>query len=229
MKKFERLAETTAPDGSSLILYRHDTDYVIRAGGVELMTTRRHHSEEQLATLVCAPLAGRPAARVLVGGLGFGFTLRAALAALPRDAEVVVAELLEAVIAWNRDPAFGLAGAALADPRVVVRRADVLDLLRADSDGFDGIMLDVDNGADALVTAGNARLYGERGLRLTADRLRPGGRVAWWAAEPDPAFEKAVRRAGLRVEMVKARAHATSGAWHVVYVAEGRGKGAGRW
>ena len=109
VKKLERLDEATAPDGTTLTLWRHDGAYLIRADGVELMSTRRHHSEDRLAEVGCAHLGDVPGARVLVGGLGLGFTLRAALALLPADAAVVVAELVEAVIAWNRHPDYALA------------------------------------------------------------------------------------------------------------------------
>ena len=200
-------------------LHRHDGAYYIRVAGVELMSTRRHHSEERLAELVCAPLAAVAGARVLIGGLGFGFTLRAALAALGADAAVEVVELLEPVIRWNRDPAYPLAGAALADPRVTVRHDDVARVLAARPAAYDGIMLDVDNGADALTTAGNARLYRGDGIRLAAAALRPGGRLAYWSAEPDAAFGDALRRAGLAVTVVAARGRPTGGARHVVYVA----------
>ncbi len=219
MKRTERLGVATAPDGTVLTLYRHDGAYSIRVEGVELMSTRRRQSEERLAELACAPLAGRADARVLVGGLGLGFTLRAALGALGPGGRVVVAELVAGVVAWNRDPAFGLAADALGDPRVALRLADVADVLREEAGAFDAVLLDVDNGAQALTTAGNARLYRDAGIRLAAAALRPGGRLAYWSAEADPAFEAALRRAGLAVEVARVRAHATGGARHAVYVA----------
>jgi spermidine synthase len=219
VKPFERLDEATAPDGTVLTLYRHDGAYVIRVAGVELMSTRRHHSEDRLAELVCAPLGGVAGARVLIGGLGLGFTLRAALRALAADAAVTVVELVEGVIRWNAEPAYALAGAAMRDPRVTVRHADVADVLAASPGAFDGIMLDVDNGADALTTASNARLYRAAGIRTAAAALRPGGRLAYWSAVPDPAFADALRRAGLAVEATPARAHATAGPRHALYVA----------
>src|SRR5690606_8024917 len=142
MKPTERLAEATTPDGTRLTLLRHDGAYMLHADGKELMSTRRSHSEVELAELACRPLAGREAPRVLVGGLGFGFTLRAALQLLPSHAEVVVAELVQAVIDWNLAPEYSLGGDALRDPRVSVRHADVLDVLRENAGGFDAIMLD---------------------------------------------------------------------------------------
>lgn len=218
MKRFECLEQATAPDGTVLTLHRHDGAYLVRAGGVELMSTRRHHSEERLAELACAPLGGQPGARALIGGLGLGFTLRAALRALAADASVVVAELVAAVIAWNANPAYPLAGAALRDPRVTLRHADVVDVLREGAGGFDAVLLDVDNGAAPLTTAGNARLYGGAGVAEAVAALRPGGRLAYWAAADEPAFERRLRQAGLTVEVTRVRAHVTSGPRHTLYV-----------
>ena len=223
MKKYERLDEATAPDGTVLTLYRHDGAYYIRVGGVELMSTRRHHSEDRLAEIVCEPLLGVASPRVLIGGLGLGFTLRAALRVLGDDAQVVVAELVEAVIRWNESPEYDLARDALRDPRVSVLRDDVARVLAANPAAFDGIMLDVDNGADALTTAHNARLYQHAGIRLAAAALRPGGRLAYWSADLDPAFADALRRAGLEVETTGARAHASTRTRHALYVARRAG------
>lgn len=219
MKRFERLDQAAAPDGTVLTLCRHDGAYFIRVGSLELMSTRRHHSEHRLAQAACEPLRGRPGARVLIGGLGFGFTLRAALGILPGDATVVVGELLDAVIGWNLNPDYPLAAEALADPRVDLRHADVADVLREHAGGFDAIMLDVDNGAAPLTTAGNARLYRAAGIRLAAAALRPGGRLAYWSSDDDPAFEQALRRTAMEVEVTRARSHATTGGWHTLYVA----------
>jgi spermidine synthase len=220
VKPTERLGTATAPDGTVLTLFRHDGAYSIRVNGVELMSTRRHRSEDRLAELACGPLAGVAGASVLVGGLGLGFTLRAALRALAADARVVVAELVQGVIDWNQTPEYGLAADALADPRVALRHADVADVLRERSAAFDAIMLDVDNGAESFTTAGNARLYGAAGIRTAVAALRPGGRLAYWSAAPDPRFEAALRRAGLAVLVERARAHTTAGGWHTLYVAQ---------
>ncbi len=219
MKRTERLGEATAPDGTVLTLYRHDGDYTIRVRGIDLMSTRRFHSEEQLAERVCRPLAGHEAPRVLIGGLGLGFTLRAALRVLPPDARVVVAEIVAGVIEWNRDPEYPLAHASLADPRVELRHADVADVLREGRGAFDAIMLDVDNGADALTTGGNAELYRRAGVRAAASALRPGGRLAYWSADEDPQFAALLRGLGLTVETVRVRAHATSGGAHTLLLA----------
>lgn len=218
MKRLERLDEATAPDGTVLTLYRRGGDYGIRVGGTDLMSTRRYHSEEELAERVCRPLEHSPGPRVLIGGLGFGFTLRAALRALPRDARVVVAEIVPEIIEWNRNPDYPLAADALADPRVELRHADVADVLRESRGEFDAVMLDVDNGAEALTTGGNAGLYRSRGVRMAAAALRPGGRLAYWSADEDPRFAAVLRGAGLDVEVVRVRAHATSGGRHTLLV-----------
>lgn len=219
MKRNERLGEAVAPDGTVLALHRHDGAYVIRANGQELMSTRRHHSEEVLAEVVCAPLGERDGARVLIGGLGLGFTLRAALRSLGADARVVVAEIMEAIIRWNQEPGYALAADALRDPRVELRHDDVANVLQANAGGFDAIMLDVDNGAAPLTTRGNAVLYRADGIRRAAAALRPGGRLAYWSAGPEPKFETALRRAGMAVEVIRARAHPGLGIWHTIYVA----------
>lgn len=219
MKRTEKLGEATAPDGTVLVLYRHDRDYYLRVDGMELMSTRRHNSEDRLAQLACKPLAQAAAPRVLIGGLGLGFTLRTALRLLPPDAEVVVAELLPEVIAWNEDESLDLAWRELADARVTLVRGDVADVLRESPAAFDAIMLDVDNGADAFTTSHNAGLYEAAGIHAAAAALRPGGRLAYWSATVDPSFADALRRAGLEVESRRAHAHGTSGPRHFLYVA----------
>ena len=200
-------------------LYRHDRDYVIRTNRVELMSTRRHHSEERLAQLACEPIRSVAGARALIGGLGFGFTLRKVLRVLAGDARVMVAELVPEVVEWNRNPGYGLAGASLDDARVELRIDDVANVLRANPGSFDAIMLDVDNGPDALTTAGNAELYGPQGIQTTIAALRPGGRLAYWSDREDPKFEASLRRAKLTVEVTRAFAHGTAGPKHAVYVA----------
>jgi spermidine synthase len=225
LKRLERLGEATAPDGTVLTLFRHDGAYTIRAAGVELMSTRRHHSEERLAELACGPLRDRPGARVLIGGLGLGFTLKAALRLLPADARVVVAEIVAGIVEWNRNPDYPLAADALADARVELRQGDVYDVLREGRGAFDAVMLDVDNGAEALTTAGNARLYRRRGVETAAAALRPGGRIAYWSADDAPDFAAVLRGVGLEVQTVRARAHATSGPRHTLLVARAPGGG----
>lgn len=219
MKPLERLGEARTPNGTVLALYRHDGAYLIRADGVELMSTRRHLSEDRLAEVACAPLRDIPRARVLIGGLGLGFTLRAALGDLREDAEVVVAELLAEVIAWNADPRYGLSVEAMSDPRVRVVQDDVSHVLRASPGGFDAIMLDTDNGPDGMLMSENAPLYATHGIATTVAALRPGGSIVYWSVGEDPAFEAALRKSKLTVKTLHVRAHDTAGPMHRLYVA----------
>jgi spermidine synthase len=223
MKPYEKLGEARTPNGSLLALYRHDGAYLIRADGVELMSTRRHLSEDRLAEVACAPIRERPHARVLIGGLGLGFTLRAALRQLRDDAEVVVAELLAEVIEWNADPRFELSAESMRDPRVRVMHDDVVNVLRANAAGFDAIMLDTDNGPDGMLMSENARLYATRGIGDTLAALRPGGTIVYWSVGDDPKFVGALRATGLDVETLRVRAHETSGPIHTLYRATRRG------
>ena len=217
MKKWNLIDQTSSPGGAVVSLHEHDGAYSIRVGATELMSTRRHASEDKIAEFACAHLKNKRSARVLIGGLGLGFTLQSALATLRPDAAVVVAEILPAVVAWNRNPAFPLAGAALADPRVTILQQDVLDVIRDARAAFDSIILDVDNGPAALTIGGNATLYGDAGLRLIRTALKPGGCAAFWSASPNAAFEKSFARAGFEVAAHRCRAHPTSGAWHTVF------------
>jgi spermidine synthase len=182
------------------------------------MSTRRHAYEEKIAELACAQAKDICAARVLIGGLGFGFTLKAALSVLAADATVVMAEILAAVVAWNRNPSFNLAADAMADPRVIVLQKDVSEVIGESRGSFDSIILDVDNGPSALSTEGNQRLYNAKGLHLTRAALRPGGCVTIWSAASDPAFEKLMVRVGFVVEVQRCRAHTDSGGWHIIFV-----------
>jgi spermidine synthase len=218
MKPTRLLDRSVAPDGTPLTLHEHDGTLSIRAGGVELMSTRQHHSEERLAELACADLHGRTAAAVLIGGLGLGFTLRATLRQVAADATVMVAELVPAVIAWNRNPAFGLAADVIDDPRIEIIAGDVADVLARSRGRFDGIMLDVDNGARGLTSAANDGLYGPTGLGVARAALRPHGRLAVWSAGADPRFVARMEEAGFAVEVVKARTHPTGGSWNSIFV-----------
>jgi spermidine synthase len=222
MKRLERLGAARTPNGTELVLYRHDGAYLIRADGVELMSTRRHLSEVRLAEVACAPIRDVPNARVLIGGLGLGFTLRAALEALRPDAEVVVAELVAEVIAWNADPAYDLSAEAMRDPRVRVLQSDVVDVLRSHPAAFDAIMLDTDNGPAGMLMSESVRLYAAQGVATTVAALRAGGTIAYWSVGDDPRFLHALRRAGLAVETLRVRAHDTAGPVHTIYVATRR-------
>ena len=222
MKRYERLGEARTPNGTVLALYRHDGAYLIRADGVELMSTRRHLSEDRLADVACTPIRERQNARVLIGGLGLGFTLRAALRQLRDDAEVVVAELVPEVIAWNSDATYDLSADAMRDPRVRIVNDDVVAVLRGNPAGFDAIMLDTDNGPDGMLMTENAPLYALGGIALTVAALRPGGTIAYWSVGDDRAFAGALERSGLRVETLRVRAHDTAGPMHTLYVATPR-------
>ena len=187
MKPWELLGRATTPDGSWLELRHHDGEYVIRADTYDLMTSRNHGSEVAMASLACAK--PRPDMRVLVGGLGMGYTLRAVLDLLPSGGSVVVSELVPEVIEWNRGPLGPLAGNPLDDDRVTLVAGDVADTIRSADRVYDAILLDVDNGPSALTQRGNGRLYGPQGLAAGHRALRPGGTLAVWSVELDPVFE----------------------------------------
>lgn len=217
MKPRNTLATAALPDGKTLALIEQDGVYSVSIDGIELMSTRRHASEETLAQLACAHLVKTPRARVLIGGLGFGYTLQAALAILAVSARIVVAEILPEIIAWNRNPAYPLAHKTLEDRRVTVQQTDVVKLLKPAT--YDAILLDVDNGPAAFTTEDNQSLYSPPGLAQTQRALNPNGIVAYWSAAVDNRFEKRLVAAGFEVETHRARAHKTSGAHHTIYLA----------
>jgi len=223
---WENLDRARAPGGAELSLHRRGDEYVIRVGGSDLMNNRQHGSEDALAELGCAGLGTAPRARVLIGGLGMGFTLRAALDRLAPTAAVEVAELVPAVIAWNRGLLAPLAGAPLEDPRVTVHTGDVVALIAGSRDRYDAILLDVDNGPDALTSPSNARLYGVNGLARIRTALAPHGILGVWSAADDVRFTARMARAGyeVRVERVLARHNARRprGKRHVIWIARRR-------
>jgi len=192
-------------------------------GANELMNSRLSGSEEALATLACDRMPKSPRPAVLIGGLGMGFTLRAALGRLPAEAWVVVAELVPAVVAWAKGPMAEIFGGSLDDPRVAVVETDVAEPIRAARAAYDAVLLDVDNGPDGLTRDENDRLYDARGLAAVRAALRPGGVLAVWSSAPDRGFTARLKRAGFAVEEVTARAHAgRSGARHVIWLATSR-------
>ena len=220
MIPWRQLDSATVPGGGdTLRLMQRGQEFAIMLGRIELMNSRRSGSEVALATLGCRHLAGRAGARVLIGGLGMGFTLRAALALLPADARVTVAELVPAVVAWARGPMADLHGGSLADPRVAIVEGDVGAVIAASAGGFDAILLDVDNGPDDLTRADNDRLYGAAGLAAARAALRPGGVLAVWSAGDDPRFVRRLREAGFTVSQSTARAHGKRGTKHVIWLA----------
>lgn len=219
------LAAARAPDGARLTLHSHDGHFVIRADGQTLMHSATTASEEQLGDLVAEVLVGRvwEKPRVLLGGLGLGFTLRRVLERAPASpgVQVVVAELMPEVVVWNRAWLRELNGLALDDARVTVRVGDVGASL-TDGAGYAVIALDVDNGPSAMVRAGNCGLYDARGLARLAAALAPGGRLLVWSAGPDLAFARRLAAAGFAgVRLVQAPAHARARSrGHVIFVAE---------
>ena len=213
------LASTVLPRGGVLRLMRRGQEFSIKLGVAELMTSAQFGSEEALATLSAEKLAGRVAPRVLIGGLGMGFTLRAALTSLGADAQIVVAELVPAVVGWARGPMADLFGACLDDPRVNLVIADVAGVIRAPGRPFDAILLDVDNGPEGMTQAVNDGLYSPRGLSAARAALRPRGVLAVWSQGPDRAFAQRFAKAGFVVEEKRVRARGSrGGSRHVIWL-----------
>jgi len=203
-----------------LRLMRRGAEFSIRLGQNELMNSRRSGSEEALATIACERIRDRSEQRILIGGLGMGFTLRAALAAVGPTARIVVAELVPAVVVWARGPMAEIFSESLTDPRVTVCEADVSQLIRSDGPGFDAILLDVDNGPEGLTRETNDELYGLKGLSKAHSALHPGGILAVWSSGPNRKFTDCLRRAGFVTEVIKARANGSGGgAWHMIWIA----------
>ena len=209
-----------------LRLMRRGTEFSMMLGPNELMNSRLSGSEEALATLACKRIAAVKRPHLLIGGLGMGFTLRAALAVLGPEARIMVAELVPAVIAWARGPMADVFGDSLNDPRVNIREADVVDVIRSHASAFDAILLDVDNGPEGLIRQANDALYDLRGLKAIRRALRPGGVLAVWSSGPHPAFTRRLRDAGFDVNEVAVRATTRrSGARHVIWFATKSGGG----
>jgi spermidine synthase len=237
MKPFELLAHAQSPDGTLIELKRRDDEFVILAGGRHLMPSRTHASEESLAVFGCRHAAAATThPTILIGGLGMGYTLRAALDLLPPRATIIVAELIPEIVDWNRDLLAHLAANPLADPRVRIEIADVAALLsrpakpansaraaQADRPGprqkFDAILLDVDNSPAAFTDSANAALYSASGLSAAHASLTPGGTLALWSAHEDRQFTTRLRAANFTVHLEHTRAHANKGPRHTIYLA----------
>jgi spermidine synthase len=219
MKPWELLGEARMNDDTLLVLQKRDTEYALFAGGKLLMSSRAHGSEEALAAMACEDAKALPAPSVLIGGLGMGFTLRAALDLLPPDARITVAELQPAVVTWNRGVLGPLAGHPLMDKRAHVETTDVGEILARAKRRFDAVMLDVDNGPDAFTTGTNAALYGDAGLGAIRRALKPGGTLAVWSAWEDRKFEQRLRYAGFKIRTERVRARLKQGgARHTIFI-----------
>jgi spermidine synthase len=205
--------------GEELRLYRRGGEFSIRVNSRELMNSRTHGSEDALAELACEKIAGRNRPRVLIGGLGMGYTTAAALRRLGTGARVVVAELVPAVVEWNRGPLADLAGHPIQDARVTVREADVAQILKTERQAYDAILLDVDNGPEGLILKGNDWLYSPNGLNAACAALARAGVLAIWSAGPDHAFTKRLKRAGFEVNEVRVRARSGGGGRHTIWLA----------
>ncbi len=208
MKPQIHLAETRTPDGASMTLHQHDGSFCIRVNGKELMHSLSHASEDLLGELAIGPRALHSPLNILIGGLGLGFTLRSVLERTGPRTTVHVAELMPAVVEWNRTFLADLNGGLLRDSRVYLHTEDVRSVLaRAGRAAYELILLDIDNGPAAMVQSGNARLYDMQGIQKIASALKPGGRAAIWSAGPDRGFSARLAAAGFKVQAVAAKRH----------------------
>jgi spermidine synthase len=226
MKHWTLLGEAPIPGSKQCLqLYQGKDDYFIKlsTGGCELMSSRKHASEDALGALPCGRLKNADTARVLIGGLGMGFTLAAALKAVGAQAEVTVAELVPEVIDWNRGVLGGPSGHPLNDPRTRIHPGDVSKLLRRQRGYYNVIALDVDNGPEGLTQRSNDWLYSSPGIVAAQEALAPGGIIAYWSAAPDQAFHDRLRRCGFLVEEVPVFAYGNKGTRHIIWLASADG------
>lgn len=222
MKPRIKLATTQTATNGMLALYEHDGAYSINFNGQELMHSKACASEKRLGEIGVATIDTETPTRVLLGGLGLGFTLQSALNALARNSVVEVAELIPAVVDWNRDHLQALNGSSLDDPRVEIHCKDVVSIIRkAKPETYDAIMLDIDNGPIAMVAENNASLYSKSGVRLIRRVLKTGGRVVFWSASRDEPFETRLRKADFKVQAIPAKIHESAKrAAYLLYVAD---------
>jgi len=219
MRPFETLDRVATPEGRELSLHHHDGHYFIHLDGEELMSTWVHGSESALAELACRELPHAKRPRILIGGLGLGFTLRAALEVLPKNAEVIVAELFPRVVEWNRTH-LADRGRPLDDPRVRVHSGDVLGLLRESSSRrYHAVLLDVDNGPSEWCLESNSGLYNRQGLDQIRKSIVPGGILAVWSAYPDPTFVKNLKKGGFQARAQNVRGRGKKGPRHTIFLA----------
>ena len=224
MNPWIHLDTAQIPRGGELRLMQRGQDFSIMSGTIELMNSRLSGSEVALANLAWAKISDRPAPRMLIGGLGMGFTLRAALADLPKTAQITVAELVPEVISWAEGPLAHLYGDSLSDRRLTVRRIDVAELIaEGAAQPYDAILMDTDNGPDGLNRNANDSLYSASGVAALRRAVKHGGVCAVWSAAPDPAFAGRLRRGGFAVEEVKVRASPSGkGARHIIWLGVAR-------
>ncbi|KAA3595596.1 MAG: hypothetical protein D8M57_03360 [Candidatus Scalindua sp. AMX11] len=207
MKPKITIATARTPDGGEMVLYQHDRDFSIEINGQDLMNSRQHESELELARLGCAHLAGSRAPSVLIGGLGLGYTLRQVLDMLSPRAHVVVTELLTAVVEWNREFLGELNGQFLMDKRVDLKMGNIVDFISRSKNKFDSILLDIDNGPSAMTHPGNRRLYGYEGIIACQQALRKQGCLAVWSAEPSKRFEQLLMDCNFHVRLFRVPAY----------------------
>ena len=207
MKRRIKRATARTPDGGDMVLIQHDHDFLIEVDGEDLMLSRHNESELELARLGCAHLAGHKSPAVLIGGLGMGYTLRQALDMLAPGAEVVVGELLDAVVEWNREFLGGLNDQPLKDKRVELKTGNIIDLISQSRNRFDAILLDIDNGPSAMTYSGNSQLYGYGGIVSCRNALRKNGCLAVWSAGPSKEYEQLLLRCDLHVRRYRVPAY----------------------
>ena len=222
MKPFITLAQTRTPDGSLFSLHEHDGEYFLKINGRQLMSSTATSSELLLADLACKGLHREPHPRILIGGLGLGYTMKRALELVGRGATVQVAEFLPDVVTWNRELLRKVNGTLLNDPRVEILTDDVFEIIRRSKPAYyDAILLDTDHTPASLVQAGNSHLYNRNGFQLVARALKPRAKVAYWSACEEPAFMAKLSRSGFYVEAFPAKAHERAKRFaHMIYVAE---------
>lgn len=220
MKPRIKLATAATPDGGIMELYQHDRDFSIIVNGDDLMHSRRHESELRLADLGCNHLTGNPEASILIGGLGMGYTLRQTLDILNSNSSVMVAELIPEIVQWNREYLGQLNDKPLDDPRVDLKVMDIVDLISDSQNSFDTILLDIDNGPEAMTNSANSRLYGYQGIMACKSGLRDKGCLAVWSAKPNKQFEHQVMDCGMHIHRYRVPAHKGKNASsHFIWIA----------
>ncbi len=218
MRKSRLIDKAILPSGEELTLREEAGFFMVRADGMPLMSNMAHYSEEHMAVLGCKGLKEKADARVLIGGLGMGYTARAALEQLGPTGRVIVSEISPTLIEWNRGPLADLADRPLEDKRTELAVGDLVDYVLSSPEPFDAMLLDVDHGPDSFTAEGNVRLYSRKGLPRLRSLLRKGGTLVIWSAYNAPSFPRAMRVAGFRAESIRVKARKTKGSWHYLYV-----------